>query len=243
MRANLIHTPQILLRRQDIGQSKSVLPLHTFMVDDSGRIQKMCFQRLQEMFTHHYLWTTDIVRVPSSELAGLPAGLAEAKSASYKLKQIEGIVWELWEIIHELADNVAGHAHGLGYVMIELNPQPLKGLSIYIGDTGVGLAKGLQNSYEMKDVSHSGAAKMAMSLAEKLDERRLLHGALKQGGRGLEHVKIMLKKYSGTIRIRTGDAAAVFSLRKHVPLQAVSGLFNLEGTHIHVRMPSRWKAL
>jgi len=151
---------------------------------------------------------------------------------------------QLRHVIKELIDNVAGHAYGLGYVMMELNPQPKHGLSIYVGDTGIGLARGIAQSYHIEGLSDVDAVKMSMCLGDQLDRRRRLPGTLALGGRGLEHVGVMLKKLSGTIWVRSGNAMATFSPgQKRDPIEVTDGLYQTQGTHFHIKIPSRWKAL
>ena len=46
------------------------------------------------------------------------------------------------QLVKELVENVATHAQGVGYTMLELNQEA--GMSIFVGDTGL-LARGIHN--------------------------------------------------------------------------------------------------
>jgi hypothetical protein len=154
--------------------------------------------------------------------------------------------------IKELVDNVLYHAGGmgsggireiaLGYISIEVDTLPKEGLHVYVGDTGIGLEKGLARSYEMKPPTEAEAVAMALSLGEKLDQRKPSEDP--RGGRGLEHAGVLLRRLRGRICIRTGGAMAIFAPekgRKAVKIQ--SNMYNVQGTHIHIRIPSKWKPL
>jgi hypothetical protein len=151
---------------------------------------------------------------------------------------------DLLRVVDELIDNAAHHSGGLGYLMIELNPEPKKGLSIYIGDTGIGLARGIQRSYKERVEGDLEAVGIALRLVDYLPKRRQLRGTSAFGGRGLEHVRILLKRLSATAWIRSGTAMAEFAPRKgQEPIKVYPNLYDVQGTHIHINIPTQWEAI
>lgn len=127
---------------------------------------------------------------------------------------------------------------------MELDPLPDQGLRIYVGDTGIGLASGISKSYGIGNLSHVKAVEMSMTLADQIERRRTLPGPLAFGGRGLEHVGVMLKRLRGTISMQTGHAMAEFApTKKRKPLNTYKDLYHIQGTHVHIKIPTRWKAL
>ena len=86
---------------------------------------------------------------------------------------------------------------------------------------------------------------MAMSLGDQLGRRRRLPGTLSFGGRGLEHVGVLLRRLNGTICVRSGVAMASFVGSKDKGRQAsrvYNDMYPVQGTHIFIYIPSKWKA-
>jgi hypothetical protein len=186
--------------------------------------------RLNTIFRYYRLWFSDIESVPR-------------RGRREKDRMYGSSVHWLQKIMGELVENVMGHARGVGYLAIELNPEPGKGLHIYVGDTGIGLGSGLKRSYRMKKPSDKEAVCMSMSLGDELGRRRRLAGTMSFGGRGLEHIGVLLRRLNGTISIRSGEAMASFSPKKHKGRKAAkvhSGMYPVQGTHIHIYIPSKW---
>jgi len=249
MRSNLVHIPQDYLRQVDwldpdiepasVLQAKpssdhverSFLSMRTFGADDASPIKQLCARRLHLILNEHACWFGDV--------SGVSRG-----PTPMQMTRVPGYYEDLMRVVDELIDNAAHWSLGLGYVMIELNPQPHKGLSIYVGDTGIGLARGIRRTYKMRVGSDLQAVKTAMQLADHLPERRRLRGTSAFGGRGLEHVRLVLKRLSATAWIRSGTAMAEFAPhQEREPIKLYPKLYNVLGTHIHINIPSKWEAI
>jgi len=245
MRSHLIQTEQELLWRDEppISHKKpgnaGPLALHTFTYFERDEIHKTWMTRLDEMIRYYDEWFASV--------GGIHKGLGQARAD----QMVSTTNW-LRGTIKELVDNVVYHAGSvdkngkrnvaLGYVAMEVDPLPKEGLHIYVGDTGMGLAAGLARSYEMKPPTDAEAVSMAMSLAEKLDQRKQSEDPW--GGRGLEHAGVLLRRLKGRVSIRTGGAMANFAPeRGRGALKILSKLYYVQGTHIHIRIPSKWKPL
>jgi hypothetical protein len=156
MRSNLIQVPQQYLRRidplEDKGYKGEPVAMRTFTHFEVWQIQDFWLSRLTEMYKYYHAWFIDIGDIP--EVGTDRLGI---------------ILRHLQNIIKELVDNAALHSGGVGYLALEVNTLPeIGGLGIYIGDTGVGLARGLAKSYNMELPSDVRAVSIAMSLGEML---------------------------------------------------------------------------
>lgn len=248
MRSNFIQTPQEYFRQidsldpelvpdstlqpnalPDVG--RSILSMRAFGSDDANPIKQLCSRRLNVILHEHKWWFR--------EVAGISRGATPSQ-----MSRVPQYYMDLLRVVDELIDNAAYHSHGLGYLMIELNPEPKRGLSIYVGDTGIGLARGIQRTYKKRIKGDLEAVGIALRLADYLPERRRLRGTSAFGGRGLEHVRILLKRLSATAWIRSGTAMAEFTPHQgQEPLKIYSKLYNVQGTHIHINIPTRWEAI
>jgi len=232
MRSYLVNTAQTFLRRTEPPEMKgNPVGMYTF-TPDTPEIRDFWMMRLNTIFRYYRAWFSDI--------ESPRPGVKWEKDRMYG----SSAHW-LQKIMGELVENVMGHARGIGYLAIELNPEPGKGLHIYVGDTGIGLASGLKQSYRMKKPTDEEAVCMAMSLGDKLGRRRRLAGTLSFGGRGLEHTGVLLRRLQGTISIRSGEAMASFSPTKFKGRKAAKvycNMYSVQGTHIHIYIPSRWKS-
>jgi hypothetical protein len=229
MRSYLVNVPQTLLRRAEPPEEKgNPLPVHTFTPATPG-ISDVWMHRLNTIYRYYAAWFADIEHVRRQQ----------------KERRFGSSLVYMQNIVHELVTNVMHHSHGLGYVAIELDPEPGKGLDFYVGDTGIGLAKGLQHSYQMKMPSDSQAVVMAMNLGKKLVLRRKLKGTLGYGGRGLAHAGVLLRRLNGTISMRSGSAMATFAptAGKGRAAVEVNDMYPVQGTHVHIHIPSRWESL
>lgn len=243
MRSYLIQTPQEYLWRNEPpvsykqSGSPGPLALHTFTFFERVEIYNFWAAFLDEMIRFYDTWFADV--------GAIPPGLAQPETD----RMVSTRSW-LRGTVKELVDNVAFHAGSvesngtrniaLGYIAMKLDPLPTAGLHIYVGDTGIGLANGLAGSYEMRHPNDREAVAMAMSLGEKLDLRKESQDPW--GGRGLEQAGVLLRRLKGKISIRAGGAMASFAPEKgREALKVQSNMYNVQGTHIHIRIPSRWK--
>ncbi len=245
MRSHLIQTEQEHLWRDEppISRNKlgnaGPLALHTFTYFERDEIHKTWMTRMDEMIRYYDEWFASV--------GGIHKGLGQARA-----DQMVSTTHWLRGTIKELVDNVVYHAGSvekngkrniaLGYIAMEVDPLPKEGLHIYVGDTGMGLAAGLARSYDMKPPTDAQAVAMAMSLAEQLDQRTQSEDPW--GGRGLEHAGALLRRLKGRISIRTGGAIANFAPEKgRAAIKIRNNLYYVQGTHIHIRIPSKWKPL
>lgn len=246
MRSHLIQTPQDHLWRDEptTGLAKPGRPgpmaLHTFTYFERDEIYKFWANFLEEMIRFYDAWFAVV--------GGIRKGLGQEQAD----RMVDAKNW-LKGMIKELVDNVAYHAGtvegngatrsiALGYIAMELDPRPSLGLQIYVGDTGIGLAKGLAASYEMTPPTDREAVAMALNLGEKLDDRKESQDGY--GGRGLEHARLMLSRLKGRISIRSRGAMSKFAPAKgRAALKLQSNLYDVQGTHIQIRIPSKWRPL
>jgi hypothetical protein len=232
MRSYIIQVPQLYLQSNDpVGSESGVVPMKAFGGNELSRVQELFTRRLMQILHYYQWWMGDVSRISKGATPRTITNLASVYNS-------------LMNIVNELVDNVAHHANGLGYLMVELNPLPKMGLSIYVGDTGIGLARGISRGYKMKISSNAEAVQMSLQLADYIGKRRRLPGTLAFGGRGLEHVGVMLKRLSGTLWIRSGNAMAAFSPKNgREPFEIHEGLYDIQGTHVHIHIPTQWEAL
>jgi hypothetical protein len=233
MRANLIQvdSPNILRRLDPAEFAGGPFATRTFTAFELWQITAAWMARLEEMKRYYVSWFVAVGKIPRFY-------------GQEEIDRMEEAMGDLQNILKELVDNVAAHSEGLGYLAMELNPRPKGGLSIYVGDTGIGLAKGLQRSYKFKtEPTDEEAVFLAMSLGDRLADRQQ-SGNFPLGGRGLEHVGLLLRRLHGTISIRTRSAQATFHPEKIRVADSVrSDLYPVDGTHIHIHIPTKWKAL
>jgi hypothetical protein len=206
----------------------SGVSMKAFTVNESFEIQDECLKQFNRMVLDNAVWFTDMSNITYG-------------SSHQQVERISNLIKSFRETIKELVENVAIHANGLGYLMMELNPQPNKGLYIYVGDTGIGLAKGISKAYKISVRSDARAVEMALRMKEMIKHRRHLRGATSFGGRGLERVSLILEKLSGYISIQTGSAMAVFTPRKNEgrnPDHIFRKMYPIQGTHLHIFIPT-----
>lgn len=201
------------------------LAMRSFTKDNLHELDQICESKFDEML--------DIYRQWFMAQAGLWKGSMQT-AINFRAR----ILFELRHLIWELAENAAHHSHGVGYLMIELDPS--KGLQIYVGDTGIGLARSIPRAYYMKRLTDAGAASIVLHLREPRYRRRRLPGTHASGGRGLERVRLILHDIAGYFCVRTGNAQAIYMPGKsRDPQELDEKLFDVEGTHLHILIPTR----
>ena len=137
-------------------------------------------------------------------------------------------------------ENVSVHAQGLGYLMMDLDPLPDAGLSIYVGDTGIGLSKGIRAAYEFRPRNDAEAVGMILRMRSHLRLRRRAHGPFISGGRGLERVGTILAKLKGKLLVRSGSAMAEFEPSSSLePARILEKLYPIQGTQLHIFIPTK----
>ena len=201
------------------------LDMKAFTGDELLELQDICHSQFNCMLRTYSSWFT------------AKAGLSGRFRPSMTFERKAELIVDFRQLIKELAENVAVHAHGLGYLMMEL--KPTVGLSIYVGDTGLGLARGISRAYRLPIGGETRAVAMALRLIEQIHRRIRLPGTLSSGGRGLERVSVILERLSGQLWVRSGPAIAAFSpSRSRKPHELRSRLYGIQGTHVHIFIPS-----
>jgi len=199
--------------------------MKAFTSEEYADLQSVCHSRFDEMLRNYKWWFSDM------------AGLSTRSREAGYVRTVQ-LISDFRQLVKELTENVAYHAHGLGYMMMELDPRI--GLSIYVGDTGIGLARGLSRAYQVRIRSDTEAVGIVLKLKDLKHKRRRLPGTLTSGGRGLERVSLILQDMAGLVWIRTRRAMAVFTPGKsRDPQELKRELFNVQGTHVHILIPSR----
>jgi anti-anti-sigma regulatory factor len=210
-----------------LGQWADIFPMHAFRPDQLSEIRSLAEAGCRRILGTHTPWLSATSRLPM-----VP------KPVSYELRAT--LVRSLLRLVDELVQNVAMHSHGRGYLMIELDPNC--GLSVYVGDSGVGLAKELAKRYTLPISNDLSALRYAFDLKHHRDKRRPIAG-FRFGGRGLENVRQILSELRGEIKIRSGTAVAVYSPYKNqLPLQCSGRRYPIQGTHYNVFIPTPSKS-
>jgi hypothetical protein len=166
------------------------------------------------------------------------AGLSTAVAQS-RYQRVADLIKQFRQIVKELVENVSMHAQGLGYLMMDLAPHPGKGLSIFVGDTGVGLAKGIWAAYKFRPRSDVHAVSLVLEMKDRLRFRRKGNSPFVSGGRGLERVANILIKLKGQLSVRSGTALAEFNPAVTLePINVHKNLYPIDGTQLHIFLPT-----
>lgn len=201
------------------------LAMKAFTDNERFEIYELWESKLKVMIETYKEWFRSLARVSDS-------------TAYWRIQGKGQIIREFRQIIKELAENVSMHAYGIGYLMAQIEPP--KGFSIFIGDTGDGLMKGINSKYNLNVRSDKQAVEMSLRLSEFLHRRKRTHGSLSYGGLGLERVRLILQELAGHVSVRSGTAMAVFGPgTSRRPQEVTSGLFYVQGTHVHIFIPTR----
>jgi hypothetical protein len=213
----------------DLG---GIMPMHAFTYEELVEIQDYFQKRNEIMFVNFREWVGDVAGVTHTD----HLSLSRKEALHVRYAQLFS---DLRQIVKELAENVAVHSHGLGYLAMRLAQND--GLRIYVGDTGIGLARGLRLQYQLSVRNDAHAVELAFSLKNFRDKRRRDRGSIfVSGGRGLEKVRLILEHFGGEIIVRSGTAMATFNPRNcRTPTVVSSRLYNILGTHLHVFIPTR----
>lgn len=210
-----------------LGNWPSTFPMHAFRPDQLTAIRSLAQAACQRILETHGSWLSATSRLPI-----IP------KPVSFELRAT--LVRSLLRLINELLQNVAQHSQGRGYLMMDL--EPAIGLSVYIGDSGIGLAKPLSKRYALPIRTHLSALRYVLDLKRYRDKRRSVAG-FTFGGRGLENVGQILSDLRGAITIRTGNAVATFSpYKSRAPLESSAHHYSIQGTHYNIFIPTPSKA-
>jgi hypothetical protein len=204
-----------------LGDRGDILPMHSFTDEQLTDINNLCLQGALRILKIEPKWLNPASRIPVDPDWG-PS------------RHRTGLIFNLLNTINELNENVARHAGSQGHIMMQLDVN--RGLSLYIGDSGIGLADGLSRDYDLKVASDLEAARLAFRLRQYREKRRNLgHG---HGGRGLTKVRKILSELNGRIKLQTGSAIALFSGRRHTPSESSDDHFFVQGTHYNLFIPT-----
>jgi len=201
----------------------NIFPMHCFTGDELWDIGELVRSTQREMLTLRPEWLKAVTRLPEHPRASSLTIRADAFS-------------NLLNLVKELIDNAAQHSQGLGYVMMAL--EPYSGLDIYVGDTGVGLVKGLRKKYRLDVRSDAAAMNYIMNLKTHREQRKRV-GGFAFGGRGLDKVGSIVGEYNGSISLRSGSAGAEFRPKEsRLPRVLAGRLYPVQGTHFHINIPT-----
>jgi hypothetical protein len=208
-----------------LGSQGNVLPMHAFTKEQLPEISNLCLKGALRILSVDPRWLNPATRPP------LVANWEPSRRRT-------DLLFHLLNVINELNENVARHADSPGCIMMRLNIELNvgHGLFVYIGDSGVGLARGLSRDYDLSICSHLEAARLAFDLREHRKERRDVGYGF--GGRGLTKVREIIRQLKGSIRLQTGDAIALFSEKKYASSESSEGHFFVEGTHYNLFIPT-----
>lgn len=206
-------------------QSDYIFPLQAFTDAELNAIRDRCKVMLDALVLDHGPWFRAVARLTMHPWQD-------------KVDKKAALILDFRDVIRELADNVTLHSHGLGYMMMHFDPRA--GLRIYVGDTGIGLRRGLARKYRLPIHNDMEAVELALSLREHKHKRRRVHGSVSYGGRGLDRIGLILHDLRGTITIRTNGAVGVFApAAGRRPSKLVNRRYKVHGTHLHVFIPTR----
>ncbi|MBE7156944.1 MAG: hypothetical protein INR62_00660 [Rhodospirillales bacterium] len=201
----------------------SVFPLHVFTDANMVDVQVGCERKFYEMLETFAKPFAGIVRISK-------------QSSDQAVEQKKQLILDFRKMIHEMADNVAEHSGGVGYLGMEFEPG--QGLHLYVGDTGVGLAKGLAKRYRLPTRGDAQALAVAFNLGEQKHLRRKSHRDAGFGGRGLDRIGSILGDLRSELSIRSGEAEAVFEFRRgRKPAVVRQKRYRILGTHMYIFVP------
>jgi hypothetical protein len=209
----------------------TTVPMRTFSSAELGDIEHLLYEYVDGLVANDPSWFYE------------KADLTGASSKEYinqRVEHVKNLVRRIKQILSELLSNVVQHAKGIGYVMCELDQRTRgSGLSLYIGDTGIGFQKGLAKAYKRCPRSDHKSVAIFLSLIDEQVQRRSLPGVYNTGGRGLARVSTILGALGGKITVRSGSAYALFEPAKgREPQRMRKGDFPIQGTHIHILIPT-----
>lgn len=205
------------------GELPGVFPLQVFTDTNMIEVQVGCERKFNEMLDTFAKPFAGILRI--SKL-----------SSDQLVEQRKRLILDFRKMIHEMADNVAEHSGGVGYLGMEFEPE--QGLHIYVGDTGVGLARGLAKRYRLPIRGDTQALAVAFNLGEQKHLRRKSHRDAGFGGRGLDRIGSILGDLRGELSIRSGAAEAVYEFRKgRKPTLFRQKRYRILGTHMYIFVP------
>lgn len=204
----------------------TALAMKCFTDAETLDIQDLCLATFNSLLEPHISWFV--------AQAGLSTAVAQSR-----YHRVADLIKQFRQIVKELVENVSMHAQGLGYLMMDLAPHPGKGLSIFVGDTGVGLAKGIWAAYKFRPRSDVHAVSLVLEMKDRLRFRRKGNSPFVSGGRGLERVANILIKLKGQLSVRSGTALAEFNPAVTLePLNVHKNLYPIDGTQLHIFLPT-----
>ena len=209
---------------EPVRSDNRAMPLTAFTSDELFNIQVKFLNSFDGMVRDDINWFMRTL------------GLSK-RSRPWTIDKMGNMVVVFRQLVKELVENVALHAYGIGYAMLELHP--VTGMSIFVGDVGIGLARGISHVYRVRVRGDEQAVSMVMGLKNLMSKRRRPLGALAYGGRGLERVRYILGKLEGTALVRSGTSMALYQ-PKHAsdPTNIYHRLFAMCGTQILINIPS-----
>jgi ABC-type transporter Mla MlaB component len=205
--------------------SANIFFLRTFTDENLNEVQDKCAESFDRLLGLHTAWFTRM------------AGLTK-RSWQSAVDRTAALILDLRLVIRELVDNVTFHSHGLGYITMSFDAKV--GLWIYVGDTGIGLARGMRRKYKFSVTNDAKAIELALRLQEYKHKRRRTRGAFSYGGHGLDRISLILHDLYGELRIRSrGFMGRFLPAESRKPVALTSDMFPLQGTHLHIFIPSR----
>lgn len=219
-------SPYLLNGRSAIAPgTPAIFPLQTFTGDNLIDLQDRCAAAFDDMVSTFGGWFARVAKLTKL-------------SRQVTINRTALLIRDLRQVIRELTENVALHSHGLGYIAMHFDAQI--GLRIYVGDTGIGLARGLSRKYKLSVRSDVRAIELALSLREHKHKRRRLRGSFSYGGRGLDRIGLILGDLYGEMSIRSDTAMGTFvpAEGRH-PVTITRRMYHVQGTHLHLLIPNQ----
>jgi len=203
------------------------MDMKAFTRNELHELESLCEARFVQMLIAHEHWFKKVMRIST-------------KTRQRTVDRRARLLQELRQLIWELAENVAYHSEGLGFIMMDL--EPATGLHIYVGDTGIGLRRGLVRAYKTRLSTEREAVSVVLKLGLMRNKRRRFPLTFASGGRGYERVRLILRDLGGQLWIRSRDSIGVFSPGGgREPQELRQGMYDVLGTHLHILIPTRSK--
>jgi hypothetical protein len=162
-------------------------------------------------------------------------------NASYKARST-GVSRRLLisRVAYELVDNISLHSDGLGYFFATVTKTGH--LYLFIGDTGVGLTKGLQKNYlfNTSTISDRQAVEVCFNLREHAGQRKNSNYHVDCCGYGLSDSLVNIFTCKGKFLYRTGSVIGAYMnpvTKMIAPSKIIESKLNICGTQYLIMFP------
>ncbi|MFF2482946.1 ATP-binding protein [Paenibacillus sp. NPDC058071] len=136
-------------------------------------------------------------------------------------------------MLSELLDNIIRHSKATGYICAQVYRYPNSDrsyVSVCISDTGIGVKRSLVESPFLSFSNINDMRALRLAVIDSVTSKE-------KGGIGFYGIKEMVKKYSGSLYIRSGSAELTIDSKGKYLIN--SRIAQFTGTQIELRLPQR----